>query len=67
LSTHNEGSLVLEVKGGDTIRHDGRRWFRETVDGPKDFQDPSSKRGRNMHALLDIIRERSGRRLARRT
>ncbi len=59
------GLLVLEVKGGETIRHDGRRWFRETVDGPKEFQDPFVQARRNMHALLDIIRERSGRRLSK--
>ena len=59
------GILVLEVKGGETIRHDGRRWFRETADGPKEFQDPFVQARRNMHALLDIIRERSGRRLSK--
>lgn len=59
------GLLVLEVKGGDTIRHDGRRWFRETMDGQKEFQDPFVQARRNMHALLDIIRERSGRRLSK--
>ena len=59
------GLLVLEVKGGETIRHDGRRWFRETADGPKEFQDPFVQARRNMHALLDIIRERSGRRLSK--
>lgn len=57
------GVLVLEVKGGETIRHDGRRWFRETANGPKEFQDPFVQARRNMHALLDIVRERSGRRL----
>lgn len=59
------GILVLEVKGGQTIRHDGRRWFRDTLSGPKEFQDPFVQARRNMHALLDIIRERSGRRLAK--
>lgn len=59
------GLLVLEVKGGDTIRHDGQRWFRDTSNGPKEFQDPFIQAQRNMHALLDIIRERSGRRLSK--
>ena len=59
------GLLVLEVKGGETIRHDGRRWFRETANGLKEFQDPFVQARRNMHALLDIVRERSGRRLSK--
>lgn len=59
------GILVLEVKGGETIRHDGRRWFRETESGPKEFQDPFVQARRNMHALLEIVRERSGRRLGK--
>jgi len=59
------GILVLEVKGGETIRHDGRRWFRETTSGAKEFQDPFVQARRNMHALLDIVRERSGRRLSK--
>jgi len=59
------GILVLEVKGGETIRHDGRKWFRDTSTGPKEFQDPFVQARRNMHALLDIVRERSGKRLAK--
>ena len=59
------GILVLEVKGGETIRHDGRRWFRDTATGPKEFQDPFVQAQRNMHALLDIVSERSGRRLSK--
>jgi hypothetical protein len=59
------GILVLEVKGGETIRHDGRRWFRSTSSGPKEFQDPFVQARKNMHALLDIVRERSGRRLSK--
>jgi hypothetical protein len=58
------GILVLEVKGGD-VRHDGRRWFRDTSQGPKEVQDPFKQAQRNMHALLEIIRERSGRRLGK--
>ncbi len=61
----HRGILVLEVKGGETIRHDGRRWFRETLSGLKEFQDPFVQARRNMHALLDIVRERSGRRLSK--
>ena len=57
------GLLVLEVKGGDGIRHDGKRWFRASSRGPKEFQDPFSQARRNMHALLDIVEERSGSRL----
>jgi hypothetical protein len=57
------GLLVLEVKGGETIRHDGNRWFRDTKDGPRDFQDPFRQARRNMHALLDIAKERSGGRI----
>ena len=59
------GILVLEVKGGEMIRHDGRRWFRDTTAGSKEFQDPFVQARRNMHALLDIVRERSGRRLGK--
>jgi hypothetical protein len=54
------GLLVLEVKGGKTIRHDGHRWFRDTAEGPREFQDPFKQARRNMHALLDIVKERSG-------
>lgn len=58
------GVLVLEVKGGD-VRHDGYRWFRDTSNGPKEFKDPFKQAQRNMHALLDIIDERSGGRIRR--
>lgn len=54
------GLLVLEVKGGEKIRHDGYRWFREAIDGPREFQDPFRQAQRGMHALLDIVKERSG-------
>lgn len=54
------GMLVLEVKGGNTIRHDGHRWFRDTGDGPREFQDPFRQASKNMHALLEIVDERSG-------
>ena len=59
------GLLVLEVKGGETIRHDGNRWFRDTRNGPREFQDPFNQARRNMHALLDIAGERSGGRIRR--
>ena len=59
------GLLVLEVKGGSTIRHDGYRWFRDTGDGPRQFQDPFTQAQRNMHALLAIVSERSGKRLTK--
>ena len=60
------GLLVLEVKGGEAIRHDGYRWFRDTKDGPREFQDPFKQAQRNMHALLDIVSERSGGRIGKR-
>ena len=57
------GLLVLEVKGGEKIRHDGKRWFRDTESGPREFRDPFDQARRNMHALLEIARERSGGRI----
>ena len=62
----SRGLLVLEVKGGKTIQHDGYRWFRATQHGPREFQDPFKQAQRNMHALLDIARERSGGRIRKR-
>ena len=61
----SRGLLVLEVKGGDSIRHDGNRWFRDTENGPREFQDPFNQARHNMHALLDIVKERSRRRIRR--
>lgn len=57
------GLLVLEVKGGETIRYEGQRWLRDTKKGPEPFQDPFKQAQRNMHALLEIAQERSGRRI----
>ena len=62
----DKGLLVLEVKGGETIRLQGRQWFRDTKHGPKEFQDPFNQARRNMHALLDIIQERAGGKLTKR-
>ena len=59
------GILVLEVKGGDTIAYEARRWIRHTSRGAKEFQDPFVQARRNMHALLDIVKDRSGRRLTK--
>ena len=59
----SRGLLVLEVKGGDTIRYDGHRWFRDTKTGPQEFKDPFRQAQRNMHALMEIARERSGERI----
>ena len=59
------GMLVLEVKGGNSIRHDGRRWFRDSTRGPKEFRDPFLQAQRNMHALLDIVKHRSGGRVTK--
>lgn len=54
------GMLILEVKGGETIRHDGHHWFRDTANGPREFQDPFLQARKNMHALIEIVEERSG-------
>ncbi len=62
-----KGVLALEVKGGDTIRLDRGTWYRDTKEGPKSFQDPFVQARRNMHALLDIVHERSGGRIGKRT
>jgi hypothetical protein len=62
----SRGLLVLEVKGGDRIRHDGYRWFRDTKEGAREFQDPFKQAQRSMHALLEIARERSGERVRKR-
>lgn len=59
------GLLVLEVKGGRGIRQDGQHWFRDSSSGPKPFQDPFEQARRNMHALVDIVEERSGGRLTK--
>ena len=53
------GLLVLEVKGGRGIWHDGRKWYRDSGRGPREFQDPFDQARRNMHALLEIVEERS--------
>jgi hypothetical protein len=58
-----KGMLVLEVKGGESIRHDGKRWYRQTRNGLEEFKDPFVQGRRNVHALLDIARERSGGRI----
>lgn len=58
--THpKKGLLILEVKGGKSIRYDGRKWYRDTRRGSEEFKDPFSQAQRNMHALLNIIEERS--------
>ena len=57
--------LVLEVKGGDRIRYDGRRWLRDTAQGPTEFRDPFLQAQRNLHALVDIVQQRSGNRVKR--
>lgn len=62
----SRGLLVLEVKGGDSIRYEGRRWLRETKKGPYEFQDPFEQAQRNMHALLKIVQGRSGQRIRKR-
>ena len=60
------GLLVLEVKGGQDIRYEGGRWFRRSAHGPREFQDPFRQAQRNMHALLDIVKQRSGNRVHKR-
>ena len=54
------GMLILEVKGGNSIIHERNRWYRNTRHGQREFQDPFNQARRNMHALLDIVSERSG-------
>lgn len=61
----SRGLLVLEVKGGERIWHNGYRWFRDTKEGPREFQDPLKQAQRNMHALLEIAQERSGGRIGK--
>lgn len=65
ISHRRYGVLVLEVKGGNRIRYDGKNWFRDTGRGPKQFQDPFEQARRNMHALVDIVEERSGGKLTK--
>lgn len=60
------GLLVLEVKGGDSIWHDGVRWYRGAREGGREFQDPFRQGNRNMHALIEIVKERSGGRITER-
>lgn len=60
------GLLVLEVKGGRGIRYSGRKWYRSSFHGEREFKDPFNQAQRNMHALVDIVEERSGNRLGRR-
>jgi len=52
------GLLVLEVKGGEIACH-GMRWYRETNSGPKEIRNPFEQARRNMHALVDIVRDYS--------
>lgn len=59
------GLLVLEVKGGERIRHDGYQWFRDNAEGSVQFRDPFKQAQRNMHALLDVVSEKSGRRIGK--
>ena len=59
----SRGLLVLEVKGGEAIRHDGNRWFRITEKGEREFQNPFNQAQRNMYAILEIAKERSGGRI----
>ena len=54
------GMLVLEVKGGQRIHYDGTHWFRESSRGKKKIRDPFDQARTNMHALLEIVEERSG-------
>ncbi len=59
------GHAHSKVKGGDTIKHNGREWFRDTKGGHRKFQDPFEQARRNMHALLSIVKERSGGKIQR--
>ena len=55
----DKGILILEVKGGRAIRYYDRKWYRDTKQGLKEFKDPFNQAQRNMHALLNLIEERS--------
>ena len=59
------GLLALEVKGGQGIRHDGQKWYRNSFHGPREFRDPFDQARRNMHALLEIVEQRSGSRVSK--
>ncbi len=59
------GLLVIEVKGGRKIEYEGGRWFRGSAHGPREFRDPFRQAQRNMHALLDIVKQRSGNRVTK--
>ena len=53
------GLLVLEVKGGEEIWHEERKWFRQTAQGQKSIKDPFLQAQRSMHELVDFIREQT--------
>jgi len=52
------GVLVLEVKGGD-VDHDANGWFRHVASGRREIQNPFDQARRNLHALEEIVRDRS--------
>lgn len=58
------GLLVLEVKGGDLV-HQELQWYRRTASGLQTIRNPFEQGRRNMHALVNWVAERSGRRLAK--
>jgi hypothetical protein len=58
------GVLVLEAKGGE-VDFQGGQWVRRTKFGVKHIKDPFEQARRNMHAILDIVRDYSGGNLTR--
>jgi hypothetical protein len=52
------GLLVLEVKGGE-VENNGVQWYRVTKGGNKEIRNPFEQARHNMHAVNDIIRDRS--------
>lgn len=57
------GMLVLEVKGGEEMFARGPNWFRKLQTGERPIRNPFTQARRNMHALNDFIKERTGSRI----
>ena len=50
----------LRSKAVAASDHDGHEWFRDSARGPRKFRDPFDQARNNMHALTEIVEERSG-------
>jgi hypothetical protein len=57
------GMLILEVKGGEEMFARGPNWFRKLQSGERAIRNPFVQARRNMHALNDFIKERTGGRI----